>query len=359
MKRFLVFVKKEFLHILRDTRTMLILLVLPVVATLLFGFAITTEVRNTKVGVLVPNRNEVTERIVQRIDASQYFTVTTTFNHNDEILPSFENGEVSLVLVFNHNNSALQLVADGSEPNQASMVVNYAQGILASCIRDMQNASGVQPVIDIAVRMLYNPQQRSVYTFVPGVMGLILMLICAMMTSIAIVREKEQGTMEVLLASPLPPYVIIAAKLIPYVVISMVNIASIMLLAVFVLDVPIVGSLSLLVGITLLFVMLSLSLGLLVSTVTETQMAAMLVSGMVMMMPVMLLSGMIFNIEAMPEVLQWLSCIVPARWYIEAVKMVMLQGCTFCEIWRDVAILVSMTIVILTISIKNFKVRLS
>ncbi|MGM9804052.1 MAG: ABC transporter permease [Muribaculaceae bacterium] len=358
MKRFLVFVKKEFLHIVRDKRTMLILLALPVVATLLFGFAITTEVRNCRVGVLVPNANQTTQQLVQRIDASQYFTVSRLFSHNDEILLAFERGEVSLVLVFDADNSALQLVADGSEPNQASMVVNYAQGIVAGALREMYAQADAVGSIDVTVRMLYNPQQRSVYTFVPGVMGLILMLICAMMTSIAIVREKEQGTMEVLLASPLPPYVIIAAKLVPYVVISMINIVSILLLAVFVLDVPIVGSLALLVGVTLLFVMLSLSLGLLVSTVTQTQMAAMLVSGMVMMMPVMLLSGMIFNIEAMPEVLQWISCAVPARWYIDAVKMVMLQGCSFGQIWGDVAILGAMTVVILTVSIKNFKERL-
>lgn len=348
---FLNFVRKEFLHILRDWRTMLILLAMPVVQVLLFGFAISTEVRNVRVGVLAPHPNEQVRRLVERIGASERFSTVRVFRSEREIVPAFQRGEVGLVLVFSADNSALQLLADGSEPNQAGMAVNYARRIIADAAGDGQNPAA-------HLRMLYNPQQRSAYNFVPGVMGLVLMLICAMMTSISIVREKETGTMEVLLASPLPAGTIVVAKLVPYFALSMVNIASILLLSVHVLGVPVRGSLALLLGICVLFVVLALALGLLVSTLTRSQAVAMLVCGMVMMMPVMLLSGMVFPVESMPRVLQWVSAAVPARWFIAAVKKVMLQGCCVAEVWREVAVLAAMAAGLLAVSMRLYKQRL-
>ncbi len=359
MHQFLSFVRKEYRHILRDARTMLILLAMPVVMILLYGFAITTEVRNASVGLLSVRPDVTVRHIASRLDASEYFTVERTMSSDEEVVSAFRNGDVQLVVAFNDDNTALQLIADGSEPNQASMVVNYAKGIIASAMQDL--SAGVQTssaTIDITTRMLYNPQQKSAYNFVPGVMGLILMLICAMMTSIAIVREREQGTMEVLLASPLPPIIVILAKLVPYLTISIINISTILLLAVYVLDVPIVGSLWLMALLCTVFVLLALSLGMLISTFVNSQMAAMLLSGMVLMMPSMLLSGMMFAIESMPEVLQWLSAVVPVRWFIEALKKVMLQGCGVWEIAKELTILTSMTLFLLVVSLKNFKVRL-
>lgn len=348
---FLNFVRKEFLHILRDWRTMLILLVMPVVQVLLFGFAISTEVRNVRVGVLAPHPNEQVRRLVERIGASERFSTVRVFRSEREIVPAFQKGEVGLVLVFSADNTALQLLADGSEPNQAGMAVNYARRIIADAA-----GAGENPAPHL--RMLYNPQQRSAYNFVPGVMGLVLMLICAMMTSISIVREKETGTMEVLLASPLPAGTIVVAKLVPYFALSMVNIASILLLSVHVLGVPVRGSLVLLLGICVLFVVLALALGLLVSTLTRSQAVAMLVCGMVMMMPVMLLSGMVFPVESMPRALQWVSAAVPARWFIAAVKKVMLQGCCAAEVWREVAVLAAMAVGLLAVSMRLYKQRL-
>lgn len=348
---FLNFVRKEFLHILRDWRTMLILLVMPVVQVLLFGFAISTEVRNVRVGVLAPHPNEQVRRLVERIGASERFSTVRVFRSEREIVPAFQRGEVGLVLVFSADNTALQLLADGSEPNQAGMAVNYARRIVADAAGAGQNPA-------VHLRMLYNPQQRSAYNFVPGVMGLVLMLICAMMTSISIVREKETGTMEVLLASPLPAGTIVVAKLVPYFALSMVNIVSILLLSVHVLGVPVRGSLALLLGICVLFVVLALALGLLVSTLTRSQAVAMLVCGMVMMMPVMLLSGMVFPVESMPRALQWVSAAVPARWFIAAVKKVMLQGCCAAEVWREVAVLAAMAAGLLAVSMRLYKQRL-
>ncbi len=359
MKKFRSFVRKEYIHIFRDSRTMLILLVLPVVMILLFGFAITTEVRNANVGYIAPHRDVTVDRVLNCIDASSYFTLTVQLHDESEVEEAFRQGLVNVVLVANEDNSALQIIADGSDPNQASMIVNYLKGVIAGMQGELMAGVSSQQQIVVTSRMLYNPQQKSAYNFVPGVMGLILMLICAMMTSIAIVREKETGTMEVLLASPLPASTIILAKLVPYFTLSMVNIGTILVLSVYVLDVPVQGSLVLLLGICLIFVLLALSLGLFISTITASQTTAMLASGVVLMMPVMLLSGMMFPIESMPAILQYISAIVPARWFIDAVKKVMLQGATLADVVKEVAILSSMAVLFITVSWKNFKTRLA
>lgn len=368
MRQFISFVRKEFRHIFRDRRTMLILLGMPIVQILLFGFAITTEVKNTRVAVLDLSRDVSTRLIKERIDASRYFDICEELTDGSQIDKVFREGDAGLVIVFSDNfasrlrhdgEAAVQLISDGTDPNQASMITAYATGILSACMQEFAAAAGVPCRIVPELRMLYNPQGESAYNFVPGVMGMILMLICAMMTSIAIVREKETGTMEILLASPMKPIHIIMAKMAPYFALSAVNLATILLLSVFVLDVPVAGSLWLLIAVSLLFILLALSLGLLISNVVNSQMAAMLVSGMGLMMPVMLLSGLIFPIESMPPILQYISALVPARWFIAAVRKIMIQGAEFEAVAKETAILALMTCVLVAVSLKNFKTRLS
>ena len=357
MRQFGAFVIKEFRHILRDRRTLLILLGMPVAQILLFGFAITTEVKGTRVAVWDPAPSVETRRIVERIDASDYFAVTERMETPARIDDVFKEGRTGLVVVFDHGDGGygtgtVQLIADGTDPNQALMITNYASGIISSA------TSAAAATIPVETRMLYNPQGRSAFNFVPGVMGLILMLICAMMTAIAIVREKETGTMEVLLASPVRPLSIVLSKAVPYLVLSMANLGTILILAVFVLGVPVSGSAALLVAVSLIFIVAALALGLLISTLVSTQMAAMLASGMGLMMPTMLLSGLIFPIESMPGVLQGLSCVVPARWYIEAVRRVMIQGVEVRFVVREIAILGGMALVFIAVALRNFKTRL-
>jgi ABC-2 type transport system permease protein len=375
MRQFGAFVLKEFRHILRDRRTLLILLGMPVAQILLFGFALTTEVRNTRVAVFDPQPDALTLRIAERLDQSPWFTVTRRSASPGDIDGLFREGRTDLVVVFGRRADggsghekgggrlSIQLIADGTDSNQALILTNYAQGVLASFARELPpviEAAGPSagPPIVPEVRMLYNPQGLAAYNFVPGVMGLILMLICAMMTAIAIVREKETGTMEVLLASPVRPLYIVLSKAVPYFVLSMANLATILVLAVHVLGVPVSGSPGWLVVISLIFVLAALALGLLISTVVSTQMAAMLASGMGLMMPTMLLSGLIFPIDSMPEVLQWLSAVVPARWYIEAVRRVMIQGVEVRFVLREIAILSGMALVFAGVALKNFKTRL-
>ncbi len=368
MKQFYVFVRKEFYHIFRDKRTMLILLGMPIAQILLFGFAITTEVKDTQIAVFDPSKDASTQLIKERFQASEYFTIAEELKSPDQIEDIFKYGKINLVIVFSqdfannllHNGEAsVQLIADGTDPNQATMLTGYASGILGSYQQELMEQYRVPFRIIPEVKMLYNPQLKSAYNFVPGVMGLILMLICAMMTSIAIVREKETGTMEILLSSPLKPIYIILAKAVPYFTLSILNLITILLLAVFVLHVPIAGSLFLLILISLLFIFTALSLGLLISTLVDSQMAAMLASGMGLMMPIMLLSGMIFPVESMPKILQWVSAIVPARWYIEAVKKVMIQGVETRFVLKEILILTAMAGSLIIISLKKFKTRLN
>jgi ABC-2 type transport system permease protein len=373
MKEFVSFIKKEFYHILRDKRTMLILLVMPIVQIILFGFAVTTEVKNTQVAVFDPSKDVVTQQIKEKFQASPYFTIAEELTDFGQINDVFKYGEIGLVIVFSEefaNNllhtgeASIQLIADGTEPNQASTLVNYASGILRTMNNEQLTINNGQLSnnnyqISIENKMLFNPQGKSAYNFVPGVMGMVLILICAMMTSIAIVREKETGTMEILLSSPLKPIYIILAKAVPYFTLSILNLATILLLAVFMFDVPVAGNLFWLVLLSLVFIFLALSLGLLISTIVDTQLAAMLASGMALMMPIMLLSGMIFPIDSMPEILQWISVIVPARWFIEAVKKLMIQGVDVQYVAKEFFILSGMAIFLIFVSLKKFKTRLS
>ena len=366
MKEFFSFIKKEFYHIIRDTRTMLILLVMPVIQIILFGFAITTEVKNTQVAVFDPSKDVVTQHIKERFQASPYFIIAEELTDFGQINDVFKYGKINLVIVFSENfadnlntgEAAIQLIADGTEPNQAEALTQYASGVLKNAIDNGQLTMNNYQ-LSIENKMLYNPQSKSAYNFVPGVMGMVLILICAMMTSIAIVREKEMGTMEVLLSSPLKPIYIILAKAVPYFALSVLNLITILLLAVFALGVPVAGSLFWLIVISLLFIFLALSLGLLISTIVDTQLAAMLASGMALMMPIMLLSGMVFPVDSMPKILQWISAIVPARWYIDAVKKLMIQGVDVIFVTKEFFILAIMTMFLILVSLKKFKTRLN
>ena len=358
MKQFFAFVRKEFYHIFRDRRTMLILLGMPVVQIILFGFAISTEVKNVRV--------VVTRRIVDRIGASEYFRMERMIHSPEELEAIFREGDADLAIVFStrfadgiySGDSQIQLVADATDPNMATTRTNYAAGIIASVQQEMLPPGVSVATIVPDVKLLYNPQMKSTYNFVPGVMGLILMLICAMMTSISIVREKETGTMEILLVSPVKPLFVILSKAVPYFVLSFINLVTILLLSVYVLHVPVAGSLFWLITVSLLFIFVSLALGLLISSVTRTQVAAMLASGLILMMPTMILSGMIFPIESMPLVLQIISDILPARWYIQAVRKLMIEGVDITLVLKEVGILALMAAVLITISFKKFKNRL-
>lgn len=361
MKQFFSFVHKEFYHILRDGRTMLILLGMPVVQILLFGFAINMEVQHIRTVVFDPAQDAATRDITERLMANPYFHMQGYVYSPDEINKLLQRGETDVAIVYEQNfnenlvhskKAQLQIIADASNPNTGTIVANYVTAIVS------EYRPHIPYRIEVENKLLYNPEMKSAYTFVPGIMGLVLMIICAIMTSISIVREKERGTMEVLLASPLKPGTVLISKTVPYLALSFINLITILLLSYFVLDVPIQGNLALLIAVSVLFIFLALSLGLLISTLVQTQVTAVLISGIGLMMPTLILSGMIFPIDNMSEPLQWASSVVPARWYIAAVKKVMIEGLGFTHVAKEVGILAGMVVFLIGASIAKIKNRL-
>lgn len=354
MRQLIVFVQKEFYHIIRDPRTMLILLAMPIVQIILFGFAISTEMKSARIVIVDPSKDIATQRTIERFSHSEYFSVVATDDTPKDVERLFRENRIDAALIFDNKfatNGQVQVIADATDPNTATIIAEYATFII-------QEESQQAVPIQITTSLLYNPSMKSAYNFVPGVMGLILMLICAMMTSIAIVREKENGTMEVLLVSPIHPIAIIMAKVVPYLTLSAVNLTTILLLAVFVLEVPISGSLFWLLLLSLVFIFVALALGILISTLVKTQVAAMIISGMVLMMPTVLLSGMMFPIENMPPPLQIFSSLIPARWYVAGVRKLMIQGVEVQFVWKEFVVLISMATVLMAVSLKKFKIRL-
>ena len=367
IKPFFAFIRKEFYHIWRDKQTLLILFGMPIVQIIIFGFALTNEVKNSRIAVLDPSKDADTRQITARLEASQYFDIQEELVTGGSIDRAFKEGKIKMALVFPLNfrntlvqtgHADLQIITDASDPNIASTVANYASAIIQDYQKEQWGLNKVPYRINTTMRMLYNPQLKGAYNFVPGVMAMILLLVCTMMTSIAIVREKERGTMEILLASPLKPTMVIIAKAVPYLVLSFVNIVSILLLSVFVLDLPIAGSLPLLLAESVLFTITALALGLLISSITNSQLVAMLISLVGMFLPTLMFSGFMFPVENMPIPLQVISNIVPAKWYFYIVKEVMIKGLGFTAIWKETLILVGMTIFLLALSIRKFKIRL-
>ncbi|MBO4720374.1 MAG: ABC transporter permease [Prevotella sp.] len=346
MKQFISFVIKEAKHILRDKRTMLILFGMPVVMMLLFGFAITNDVKNVRTVVVTSQMDHRTQQAEERLAASEYFTMTATVPTPKDAEMLIRSQKADLAIVFSKDH-AIQFIVDGSDPNMAQQWTAYAQQVVAN-----PNVSLVSQ------KLLYNPRMKSAYNFVPAIMGMLLLLICAMMTSVSIVREKERGTMEVLLVSPVRPLMIIVAKVVPYLLLALVILAVILLMSATILDVPLQGALGWILMVSLIYILLALSLGLLISNIAQTQFVALLVSAMVLLLPTVMLSGMLFPVESMPTVLQWVSAVIPPRYYIQAMRKLMIMGVGIQEVWHEVLVLIGMTALLLTISLKKFKTRL-
>lgn len=366
MKMFIAFVGKEIRHILRDRRTMLILFGMPLIMMLLFGFAISTDVKDVRLVAVTTPADHLTQRMLTRLDASEYFILTHTVQTTAEAEQLIRNGQADIAIVFSprfadrlpKSQGQVQLILDGADPNQASMQGAYATQILQAGMAEAMSAAHVPQSTEIITRLLYNPQMKSAYNFVPGIMGLLLLLICAMMTSVSIVREKERGTMEVLLVSPIRPLLILIAKAVPYFLLSIIILLFILGISNFVLKVPVAGNLLAILTLCLLYIFLALCLGLLISVVAKTQLQALLISGMLMLMPNLLLSGMIYPIESMPLPLQWFSAIIPARWFIAAIRKLMVMGVGLPMVGRELLILTAMSLLILGIALKKFKTRL-
>jgi ABC-2 type transport system permease protein len=368
MKQFLTFVRKEFAHVLRDRKTLLILFGLPVVQIMIFGFALTNEVKNSKLVIVDHAHDLASQQLITKIEASKYFEIEKAAMSSREIEAAFRTGKIKMAVVFpenfnydlvHQNQAPIQVMLDASDPNTASTLTNYFKAIVADYQNELNELSPMPYKIIPETRMLYNPQLESTHNFVPGVMALVLMLVCVMMTAISIVREKELGTMEILLVSPFKPILVIISKAVPYLLLSLVNVVTILVLSVFVLKLPINGSVLLLFAESTLFIITCLALGLLISVRTESQQIAMLISLMGMLLPTLLFSGFMFPIENMPWPLQVISNAVPAKWYYVIVKAIMIKGVGLASVWKETVILIGITMLLIAVAIKNFKIRLA
>lgn len=367
MKRFIGFITKEFYHIFRDKRSMFILFGMPIAQIMLFGFAITNEINNVNIAIFDQSKDTETQKIISKIDASKYFNIEQEITSEAQIESSFKKGKVKAVLVFEKDfikkfqtlkQAKIQVITDATDPNIANTITNYVNAILQNYTQESNSTNPHKYQIQTQTQLYYNPELKSVFTFVPGVMTIILMLVSAMMTSISITREKELGTMEVLLVSPLKPFQVIIGKVFPYIFLSIINATIIVLLGFFVFKMPMQGSLILLAFESILFIITALSLGIFISTVSNSQQTAMMISLFGLMLPVIILSGFIFPISSMPLPMQIISNIIPAKWFIIILKAIMLKGVSLNSIWKETLILAGMTVFFIALSIKKYKIRL-
>ncbi|HNS16959.1 MAG TPA: ABC transporter permease [Bacteroidales bacterium] len=368
MKRFIGFVKKEFLHIFRDYRTMIILFGIPAAQILLFGFVVRTDLENARIAFLDLSRDEMTLKISDKICSSGLFTRDENLLSYRDVDKVLRGSKIKAVVIFEENFSrkltaegkaAISIITDGSEPNMATLTTNSITAIVSAFNLELAGSSAAGTfLVQPEVRMFYNPSLKSQFMFVPGVITLIMILICALMTSITITREKEFGTMEVLLVSPMRPFQIILGKVIPYFILSFADVIIILLLSWLVFDLPVKGSLALLLAEAMLYILMSLSLGILISTVSKTMQQAIFISLVGLMLPTILLSGFIFPIENMPNVYGWISSILPPRYFIVIIKNIMIKGTGFLNVWKETLILVLFTLAFIGLAVRNFKIRL-
>ncbi|MBK8699477.1 MAG: ABC transporter permease [Saprospiraceae bacterium] len=368
MTQFKAFIKKEFYHIMRDRKTLLVLIGMPIVQIILFGFALTNEVKNTVLCVADLAKDDMSQALVAEVNASKYFDVKYTIDNVEEADRMLRSGKARMVLVIpkgisydlRHGHVAtLQLITDGTNPNMATTINTY----LTSIVRDFRTHHFGKLELPMTIvtipRMLYNPQLKGEYTFVPGVIAMVLMIICVLMTSVSIVKEKELGNMEMLLVSPTHPLVVILSKAVPYFILSLLLVTIILLMSRFVLHIPIRGNIFLLYGVSGLFIIAALALGLVISTFTNSQQVAMLISLMGMMLPTIMFGGFMFPIENMPLPMQVISNIVPAKWFYYAINDIMIKGLGIEAVLREILILAGFAILFIFISLRKFNLRLA
>lgn len=367
MKQLIAFIRKEFYHVFRDRRTLLILFGIPIAQIILFGQALSSEVKNIGIAVLDEANNTYSQEITHRLQASPYFKLKDPQLRYDQVEDQFKRGTIKAALIFSPDfgkdlytpsGTSLQLITDGSDPNTAKTVQNYLSAMVASYQQELNPAVQLPYQITVENRMLYNEEQNGSMNFVPGVIALVFMIVSTALTSVAVVREKELGTMEILLVSPFKPIMILIAKAVPYLILSLINFTVILLLSVYMLDVPIRGNLLLLYAESTLFIIICLSLGLLISTVTASQQTAMFIAMMGMMLPTAFFTGFMFPIENMPLIFQGISKVFPSSYYYSIVKKVMLKGLDFTYVWKETLILIAMAVVFLSLAMKKFKIRL-
>jgi len=358
--------RKEVFHILRDRRTLVVIIALPVLQVVLFGYAIRTDVDRVRLAIVDPTPDPSTLALRARFDGAGVFRTVAVLSRTDALPALFERGDAQGAVAFDPRfaerlrrgePAELLIIADATEPNTGSIVQAYAAAVVQAYERDEASA-GRRIRIVPTVRMRFNPTRQSSNLFVPGLMAFVLTIISSLMTAISLTREKETGTMEALLVSPLRPWQIIVGKVAPYLVVGFIAVIGVIVEARLVFKVPLRGSLTLLLGEGLLFILVSLSRGILISARTSSQRVAMMAALVGTMLPTMLLSGFIFPLESMPLALRAISIVVPARWFVLVARGIMLKGIGLAYVWPSTLVLLAMAGVLLTASTRAFHERL-
>jgi ABC-2 type transport system permease protein len=366
VKAFLGFVRKEALHLLRDRQTLAILLLLPVLQVLIFGFAVRTDVRKIPIVIVDPTPDVSTLLLRNRLAASDRFDVVGVAPSSQGLDPLFRAGSIRQALVLPRqverrigrgDSLPVQLLTDGSDPNTGGIMQGYATTMVQRWYVELAPA-GSALIIEPVSRFRYNPTLESSHLFVPGLIAFVLTLMSAMMTAISITREKETGTMEMLLVSPIRPSAIVAGKVTPYVVLAFLSVILVLIAARTVFQVPLRGSLPLLLAECGLYILTALALGIVISTKAPTQRTAMIFALAGLMMPTMLLSGFIFPLDSLPGWLRAISNVVPARWFLVVVRGIMIKGAGLATLWQETLVLVGMTAFLLIVGSRKLAIRL-
>lgn len=364
MKELRMILKKEFIHIIRDKITLALVLAMPIALVLLFGFTISTDIRNAKISILDQSKDTQSKLLVDKITASGYFQIVSYPENEVEIDNDFKNKDIKLAILIpprfeeslsKEHHATLQVINDVSDLNVASILNNYVRAVVQNYTEDYNHNS--HSGFDITMKMLYNPESNSVYMFVPGIITLIMVLVTALMSSITLAREKETGTMRMLLITPVKKIYIIIGKVIPYMLISFIGTIAILAISVSVFKMPINGSLLMLLFLCVIFMLTSASFGLLISSISQTQVDAMMITMMGLFLPTVLLSGFLFPLNSMPMIFQILANIFPAKWFILAIKDVMIKGSGFFDIWLYLLILFIMAVVFIIFSLTRLDKR--
>ncbi len=365
MKELRIILKKEFIHIIRDKITLALVLAMPVALVLLFGFTISTDIRNAKISVLDLAKDSQSKILVNDLSASGYFQIVSYPENEAEIDNDFKNKGIKLAIIIpsrfeeslsKERDATLQVINDVSDLNVASILNNYVRSVVYS-FTEQYNSDIESSDFQVTAIMLYNPELNSVYMFVPGIITLIMVLVTALMSSITLAREKETGTMQMLLITPVKKIHIIIGKVIPYMLISLLSTVTIIVISVTVFKMPVNGDLAMLFALCIIFMLTAASFGMLISSISRTQVDAMMITMMGLFLPTVLLSGFLFPLNSMPLFFQVIANLFPAKWFILSIKDVMIKGSGFTDIWMYLLILFAMAVAFILFSIKRLDKR--
>lgn len=364
--RITAIVRKEFIHIVRDRRSLVIVFLLPVVMVLLYGYAISFDIKELKLGILDQDRTAASREFIRQLTSSNYFKVTTELQRRADIEKALLQQEAVAALVIPVNfgvtiqinpETQVQLIVDGSNSNTATIVMNYLKTFCM--LYSLKQNTQILPVtLDLTPRVWYNPDMKSDDFIVPGLVAIIMMLICALLTSITIARERETGTMEQILVSPIRPAEIIFGKIAPYVLLALLDALVVVFIGTIIFAVPFRGDPLLFLIFCVTYVYASLSLGVFISARSKSQQVAMMMALLATILPSVLLSGFIFPILSMPFVLQVISYLVPAKYFLIIIRGIMLKGLGITHFYQPALFLFTFGTLLLVSSVGRFKTNL-